>query len=312
MLSTPCQPVRATLICVGLLLAPGVSMAAPPDDVVGTVRHHVAVEADTLLDLARDNGLGFVEIAAANPGIDPWLPRAGTRIVLPTAHLLPKATRRGIVINLADQRLYFFPPNLPPQSYPIGAPTAGAGLRTGTARVVAKRIDPVWTPPPSVRAEDPDLPRAIPPGPDNPLGGFALDLDWEYVVIHGTNRPYGIGRRVSHGCFRLYPEDIEALFKQVAIGTPVAIVNQSVKIGWIEGELHLEIHPSLDQADEIESKGAFTPESIAELEPLVREAAASFSDRIDWERVARAARERTGVPMPIFKQRGAGPTATTE
>jgi L,D-transpeptidase ErfK/SrfK len=289
------------IILGGLALTATATLAAPAGDMIGTVRTHIVAEADTLADLARDNGLGYVEIVGANPGVDPWLPGAGTRIVLPTGHLLPSAPRRGIVINIADQRLYFFPPGKPAQTYPIGVPAAGINLQTGTTRVIAKRTNPVWVPPPSVRAEDPELPRAVPPGPDNPLGSFALDLEWTNVVIHGTNRPYGIGRRVSHGCFRLYPKDIEALFKQVPIGTTVTVVDQPVKTGWVNGELYLEVHPTLEQADEIEATGRFTPAPIADLDRLVFEAAAPLVERIDWPAVNRAARERTGVPVRVFK-----------
>lgn len=281
--------------------------SAQATDLIGAVRTHIAVEADTLPDLARENGLGFVEIVAANPGVDPWLPGAGTRIVLPTTHLLPTAPRRGIVINLADQRLYFFPPGRLVQTYPIGVPSAGAGLQTGTTRVVSKRTNPTWVPPASVREEDPELPLAVPPGPDNPLGDFALDLEWTSVVIHGTNRPYGIGRRVSHGCFRLYPENIAALFSQVPIGTPVTVVNQPVKTGWVEGDLYLEIHPTLDQADEIEVAGAFTPAPIPNLDRLVFEAAAPLAERIDWATVDRVARERRGIPTLVFQRDAVAP-----
>lgn len=294
---------RATILGGLAAMAGPIALAAtPPDDMIGRTRTHIAAESDTLLDLARDHGLGFVEIAAANPGVDPWLPGAGTQIVLPTGHLLPAAPRRGIVINLSDQRLYFFPRGGPVQTYPIGVPAVGQDLRTGTTRVIAKRTNPVWIPPPSIRNEDPELPAIVPPGPDNPLGNFALDLEWTNIVIHGTNRPYGIGRRVSHGCFRLYPDDIEKLFGQVSMGTQVTIVDQPAKAGWADGMLYLEIHPTLDQADEIEARGTFTPAAVQDLDTLVRKAAGSQGDLIDWELVERLARERTGVAMPVLRQ----------
>lgn len=290
---------KKTIIISLTLLAAAV--AASAQDIIGSTRSYIAIEADTLPDLAREYSLGYVELIAANPKIDPWLPQAGTTIVLPTAHILPSAPRRGIVVNLADQRLYFFAPGLAPESYPIGVPTAGAGLQTGTTRVISKRIDPTWIPPASVRAEEPELPSTVPPGPDNPLGSFALDLEWASVVIHGTNRPYGIGRRVSHGCFRLYPEDIEALFKKVPIGTPVTVVNQPVKLGWVEESLLLEVHPTLEEADELEATGAFAPSTLKDLDRLVLEAAAPLPELIDWAMVDRIAFERRGIPTAIFR-----------
>ena len=284
-----------------VLTAAAATAAAPRDDITGQTRTHVIVEQDTLVDLARDNDLGYIEIIAANPGVDPWLPTPGTRILLPSGHLLPDAPRRGIVINLPDQRLYFFAPDKPLQSFPIGVAAGGIPLRTGTTRVIAKRVKPVWFPTPSERAEDQDLPASVPPGPDNPLGEFGLYTDWTGIVIHGTNKPYGIGRRVSHGCFRLYPEDIEVLFKETPVGTPVTVVDQPAKIGWVDDKLYLEVHPTLAEAEELVETGTFTPAPIAGLDRLVLEAASPFPEEIDWQAVDRAARERTGVPTLIFK-----------
>lgn len=292
---------RAGFIFVGLMLAMTLAAPARGGGLVGELTMHTIVASDTLIDLARDNDVGFGEIAAANPGVDPWLPKPETRIVLPTAHLLPDAPERGIVINLSDQRLYFFPPGRPPQSYPIGVPTADVPLRVGVTRVVAKRENPTWIPTASEHAEDSDLPASVPPGPDNPLGAFALYTDWTGIVIHGTNKPYGIGRRVSHGCIRLYPEDIETLFKQVPIGTPVTFVDQQAKTGWVNGTLYLEVHPTLDQAYEIETTGTFTPAPVPGLDALVLETAVPLEEEVDWHAVDRVARERTGVPTPISR-----------
>lgn len=288
---------------VAIALAVVLAASVHAGTLIGTVTTHKAVASDTLVDLARDNDLGFGEIAAANPGVDPWLPKPGTRIVLPTGHLLPDVPQRGIAINLSDQRLYFFPPGRAPQSYPIGVPTPDVPLRTGTTRVIAKRENPTWIPTASEHAEDPDLPQSVPPGPDNPLGAFALYTDWTGIVIHGTNKPYGIGRRVSHGCIRLYPEDIEALFKQVPVGTSVTFVDQPAKVGWVDGTLYLEVHPTLDQAYEIEITGKFTPAPIPGLDGLVLEAAVPLEEEIDWRAVDRVAEERLGIPTPISRSR---------
>lgn len=284
-------------LCAAVLAGPAAGQ------MIGSLHTHTIVASDTLVDLALANDLGYGDIIAANQGIDPWLPRPGTRIILPTAHLLPAAPQSGIVINLSDQRLYYFPPDQPPQSYPIGVPTPDVPLRTGTTRIVAKRPNPTWIPTASEHAEDPDLPASVPPGPDNPLGAFALYTDWTAIVIHGTNKPYGVGRRVSHGCIRLYPEDIERLFRQVQLGTQVTFVDQVAKAAWVGATLYLEVHPTLDQAYELETTGKFTPEPIVELDSLVLETAVPYEEEIDWHAVDQAARERTGIPTPISKFR---------
>ena len=284
-----------------MLLAISVGPAAVSDDMLGRAGLHVTAATDTLLDLALEHDLGFVEIVAANPGLDPWLPGAGRPVLLPTAHLLPASPRRGIVINLADQRLYYFLPRGAVRTYPIGVSSEGVTISLGTARIVGKRVNPVWFPPPSVRAEAPDLPESVPPGPDNPLGAFALDLSWPAPAIHGTNNPYGIGRRVSHGCFRLYPEDIEKLFRQVAIGTEVTVVNQPIKLGWSAGTLFLEVHPTLEQADELELRGTASPAALPDLRMLVMEMAGAAADEVDWAAVNRIARQHKGVPFQILR-----------
>ncbi len=224
-------------------------------DLIGAPGVYVVKKDEILHDVARRYDLGFVEMRAANPKIDPWLPGEGTKVTLPTEHLLPNAPRRGIVINLADQRLYYFhggPDSV--TSYPVGIPRNMFDAHMGTTRIVRKRANPSWIPTPSLREEEPDLPAVVPPGPDNPLGAFALYLGWQYYVIHGTNKPDGVGRRVSHGCIRLYPEDIKALFATVKIGTPVEIVDQPVKVGWSDGALYLEVHPTQHETDEVEAE----------------------------------------------------------
>jgi L,D-transpeptidase ErfK/SrfK len=294
------RPACLSLLLLAVTGCPA-GIAAPPADADDMARSYVVRAEDTLVDLARDNDIGYVEIIAANPGVDPWLPAPGTRVVLPSAHLLPAAPPQGIVINLPDQRLYFFAPGKPVQSFPIGVPTPDVEVQTGSSRVVAKREKPTWFPTASERIEMPELPASVPPGPDNPLGDYALYTAWTAIVIHGTNRPYGIGRRVSHGCFRLYPEDIATLYKQISIGTAVTVVDQPAKVAWANGTLYLEVHPTLDQADEIEATGKFAPEPVPGLDRLVLEAASPFPERIDWAAVDRVASARTGIPTPISR-----------
>ncbi|HLB80054.1 MAG TPA: L,D-transpeptidase family protein [Dongiaceae bacterium] len=271
-------------------------------DVIGHVGFYEARHADTLLDIARRFDLGFVELRAANAGVDAWLPGEGTPLILPSAHVLPDAPRRGLVLNLAELRLYYFPADGGPvQTFPVGIGVEGANTPLGTTTIVSKRANPTWIPPASIRAERPELPAAVPPGPANPLGAFALDLGWPSYRIHGTNRPYAVGRRVTHGCVRLYPEDIERLYKVVPIGTPVTVVNQPVKLGWHGGELYIEFHPGLEQVDEIEATGRLAPETMPDIAGVILAAAGPQDSRIDWAAVRGAATSRTGVPVRITR-----------
>lgn len=260
----------------------------------------VADRSDTLLDIARRFGLGYVEIVAANSQIDPWLPAVGTEVLLPTAHIVPKGRRQGLIINLGDMRIYYFPPQGEALTFPIGVGQEGWSTPLGRTKVAGKRQDPTWIPPPSIRAENSDLPPSVPPGPDNPLGKFAIDLAFERISVHGTNKPDGVGRRVSHGCIRLYPEHIEQLFALVAIGMDVEVVNQPVKLGWHNGELYLEAHPTPRQADAIEQTGSHdTDIDTSVLFNAAAEAGMEDVDRLDIERIGIVLRERTGLPTRV-------------
>ncbi|MCW5698807.1 MAG: L,D-transpeptidase family protein, partial [Rhodospirillales bacterium] len=209
--------VRAAACAATIVIAAGFATAksAGADDIVGDMRIYTAKHEDTLLDIARDHQLGLIELMAANPGVDPWLPGEGTRIILPTAHVLPDVPRKGIVINLAELRLYYFGKgNEPVVTLPIGVGREGFTTPVGTTSVIKKVKGPTWYPTASTRADDPQLPSAVPAGPDNPLGAYALYLGWPAYLIHGTAegaKEWGIGRRVSRGCIRMYPEAIEWL-----------------------------------------------------------------------------------------------------
>lgn len=270
--------------------------------IVGSMQTHVTVYEDSLVDLARKFGLGYTEIVSANPGVDPWVPGADKKIVLPTAHILPAAPHKGIVINLADQRLYFFREDgKTVDSVPLGIGNNGWDTPKGTTKVVRKKKNPTWYVPKSVRKEDPELPAIVRPGPDNPLGAHAVYLGWPAYLFHGTNKPYGVGRRVSHGCVRLYPEDIARLFGDIKVGTPVTVVDQPLKVTKMDGQLWLEIHPTQLQADEVEQTGKHTPSKPAEFEFLITSAAGDDAQRIDWVKAKRAAMERRGIPIAVLK-----------
>lgn len=229
----------------------------PGNDVIGAVTTIEARAADTLIDIGRRHGLGYEEMVRANPDVDVWLPGEGTRVVLPTRYILPPGARRGVVLNLAEYRMYYFPEPGPGEpavvmTYPISIGRMDWATPLGQARVVSKVVKPSWYPPDSVRqehaAEGRPLPRVVPPGPDNPLGNFAMRLSLPGYLIHGTNRPAGVGMRVTHGCIRMFPEDIEFLFRQVAVETPVRIINEPVKLGWDGDRLLMEVHRTLETA----------------------------------------------------------------
>jgi L,D-transpeptidase ErfK/SrfK len=257
---------------------------------------------DTLLDVARRFKLGYVEMVAANPGTDPWVPGEGTEVVLPTVHLLPDAAPEGVVINLADMRLYYFDPSgAPPRSYPIGIGREGLTTPLGTTVIARKTKDPIWRPTERMRTEDPKLPEQVPPGPDNPMGTRAMYLGWSLYAIHGTNKPWGIGRRSSSGCIRMYPEDAEELYDLVKVGTKVTVVDQPIKLKWVDGALFMEAHPTQLQSDQLEAEGRFEPQLPSKVVDLVLAAAGDHAGRLDWSSVRRATVERRGYPIRITR-----------
>ena len=275
----------------------------PPDgtDVVGIVQITTAHQEDTLSDLARRYDLGYEEIVAANPGMDPWLPGEGARVVLPTQFVLPDAPREGLVLNLASMRLFYYPRPAADEparviTHPVGIGREGWRTPQGTTRITEKIVQPTWTVPASVRREhakmgDP-LPPVVPPGPDNPLGEYAMRLSLPSYLIHGTNQPYGVGIRVSHGCVRLYPEDIASLFPEVPEGTRVTIVNQPYVAGWHNGQLYLEAHQPL--AEDAKRWG----NSLKPMEQAVAKRAPE-PEAINWEKARQVAQEARGIPIPV-------------
>ncbi|HUF73131.1 MAG TPA: L,D-transpeptidase family protein [Gammaproteobacteria bacterium] len=228
----------------------------PDSDVIGEVEVITAAYEDTFFGLARRYNVGVDDLRRANPGVDYLVPGEGTEIVIPTRYVLPDAPRRGIVLNIPEYRLYYFPDDGSNRviTHPIGTGREGWTTPYGQTTVVGKQHLPTWTPPQSVREEHAArgdiLPPVVRPGPDNPLGEHALYLGFASYLIHGTNKPAGVGMRVSHGCIRMFPEDIEALFGMVEPGTPVTIVNQPYKLGWGEGGLYMEAHPPLVEESE--------------------------------------------------------------
>lgn len=293
-----------TVFLIGFAAAP--AQAAYNKDYFGETIVYNAKFEDTLIHLARYNGLGFVELRAANPTLDAWIPGEGAEIILPKRHILPDAPRKGIVINLADMRVYYFKePNQEPITYPISIGREGLQTPLGQTTIVRKADGPSWRPTPRMREEDPTLPAVVPPGPDNPLGTHALYLGWPQYLMHGTNKPYGVGRRVSSGCIRLYPEDIKAFWPQVPVGTQVTVVDQPVKVGWIDNVMYIEVSPTQDQSLKIEEAGMLkTYEITKEDMKRISAKAGVHKDKIDWERVRNAVQEHRGYPIAILDTSG--------
>ena len=247
----------------------------PPEgyDVIGALSTVTARHEDTLVDIARRHGLGYEDVVRANPGVNIWLPGEGAEVILPTRFVLPSVPRRGVVLNLAEYRMYYFPEPKDGEpayvmTYPISIGRMDWETPLGLTKVISKVRSPTWYPPESVReehaADGNPLPRIVPPGPDNPLGEYAMRLGLPGYLIHSTNRPAGVGMRVTHGCVRMFPEDIEYLFAQIGIDTPVRIINEPVKIGWNGDELVMEVHPVLETVLPEQSEAAAEAAEVVE------------------------------------------------
>lgn len=291
------------MLCAGApLSAQTFPLPAPDDDLIGEVRSVEAVHEDTLIDLAQRNNLGYEEIELANPGVDPWMPGVGTVVVLPNRFILPPVPRVGLVLNVPEMRLYYYPKPKRGEhpvviTYPVSVGRMDWKTPVGVTSVVSKQANPSWTVPDTILAEHAAkgdiLPKVVPPGPDNPLGLFAMRLGINGYLIHGTNNPNGLGMRVTHGCMRLYPNDIAALFKIVPVGTPVRIVNMPYKVGRHAGQLYLETHPPLDE-DQARYRNNRTP-----LVAAVVAATRNHDYVVDWDVAQQVAAQPLGIPVLI-------------
>lgn len=269
-------------------------------DMVGMLASVNSQNEDSLSDLARHFGLGFTDITLANPELDPWALKDSQAVLLPLQFVLPEAPRKGIVLNLANMRMFYYPKKGEKvMTYPVGIGRDGWNTPLGTTQIVAKRANPAWTVPESIHREheilgDP-LPKVIPSGPDNPLGYFAMPLGFTGYLIHGTNKPYGIGMQVSHGCVQLYPEDVEVLFNQVEVGTSVTIVHQPYLAAWDQDILYLEVHQPLEKWAKQEKQ--LQKNLRTKLEKLATEK----GETIDWQRVDAVLKRADGIPTPILQ-----------
>ena len=270
---------------------------------VGRNQVYVAAYEDTLLDIARRFRMGLAELQLVNPGVDIWLPGEGTPIRLPSRLILPATPRSGLVINVPEMRIYYYPEGESVvHTWPVSIGRVGWETPLGKTSIVRKRVRPIWYPPDSIREEAAKsgrpLPRAVGPGPDNPLGSHALYLGFPAYLIHGTNKPYSIGMRVSHGCVRMYPEHIVELYELVEPGTPVTLVHQGAKAGWAGNELYIEVHPNVGVPGD-EARPSMT-EVVSSL--IAATPAEGLPATLSWRRVEEALATANGVPVAVARR----------
>jgi L,D-transpeptidase ErfK/SrfK len=312
----PYAPRISALACRGVVFALGAMGAAgfagaslyplPADgsSVVGTDSNVTTVYEDTLPDIAHRFSLGYYEIIRANPDVDVWLPGAGHRLTLPGRRILPAGPREGIVVNLPEHRLYYFPKPRPHEkpiviTYPVSIGKMDWRTPLGDTQVIAKIVHPAWYPPESIRKEhqengDP-LPRMVGPGPDNPLGDYALRLAagrGEYM-IHGTNKPVAVGMAVTHGCIRMYPEDVAALFALIPVGTKVRLVNEPVKVAWVDGRLFLEAHPPVNE------EGQSVSPDVRQLSQKLKHVLGDNTAAVHWDLARSTLKAANGMPTLV-------------
>ena len=270
--------------------------------VIGSTKIIYADERDTLLDIARNYGFGYQDMKLANVNVDTWLPDDGEEIVLPSQFILPVASMDGIVLNVPEMRLYYYPPKEEGKlqevfTYPLGVGREGWSTPYIKTIIVEKKVNPNWYPPKSILKEheeagDP-LPKIVKPGPENPLGNYAMRLGRRDYLIHGTNKPNGIGMRISHGCIRLYPEDIKELFSKVSLKTPVNIINQPYKIGVKNDVIYLEAHPYLDEDKEKYEN------NLTSVIALIIKISNNRKYQIDMRTAYEAIKNPTGLPIAV-------------
>jgi len=279
-------------------------VVAGEDDVIGRLAVIRLEKEDTLPDIARHFSLGINTLSAANPGVDIWVPEAGERILLPLSFILPDTPRKGVVINLAAMRLFYFREDgklLTVSTYPVGVGTTERPTPMGQMYIVRKKFRPTWYVPASIaedhRKKGDPLPAEVPPGPLNPLGEYALYLSESGYLVHGTNKPASIGLRATNGCIRLYPEDIKSLFENIPVKTPVNIVNQPYLVGQRDGIVYLEAHPPFEESGNTELEKAYA--KLINIEKKSGHA-------LDWTKVEKVVVEARGIPVPIFEIRHQG------
>ena len=270
-------------------------------DLIGNDKYYKTKLDETLIDIARENNLAFPEIMSANEGLnDPWVVEPEVSLLLPRRHLLPSTKREGIIVNKGDLRLYYFAKDNSIYTFPIGIGRGDWETPTGKARITGKKKNPYWTVPKSILEEEPHWPKVVKPGPENPLGSRAIYLSMPGYLLHGTNKPWGVGMKVSHGCIRLYPEDIETLYELVSQGERVQIIDQPVKSGWYGGVLYLEVHSmhpyGLEDKQVVENNLRLLPQAAKSLQSSAKH----YIVNVDWKKVVNIVKKASGVPEAIL------------
>jgi L,D-transpeptidase ErfK/SrfK len=269
--------------------------------VIGRVKTVSVPSGYDITDIGQEYHVGYLEFLEANPGININHLWAGEKIIAPTRYILPQAPRSGIVINLAELRLYYYPKDQPVvYTFPVGIGRERSPTPLLTTNIISKRANPIWIPTADTHAEAKEkgimLPRRVMPGPQNPLGEYAIRLGMRTYLIHGTNDPSGVGIRSSGGCIRMFPSDVEKLFHLVKIGTSVHVVEQSIKIGWRGNVLYLESHVP------VKNKRDNSEDTLRMLMKIIGPEARKWQARIDWQRAILAAEQQRGIPIPIGRR----------
>jgi len=264
---------------------------------VGSVQTVRVVKGDTLLDIARSADIGYQQVQDANPKVDEWLPEPGTQVVLPSRWILPRSGHRGIVINLPEMRLYLYPESTKEgeevqiRTWPIGIGAEETPSPIRSFWIVTKEENPTWVVPKSIlKTMNPPRP-VVPPGPDNPLGAYRMRLSYDLYSIHGTDTPWAVGRLGTHGCIRLYPEDIPQLYGDVRVGTPGEILYQPVKVGEEDGRVYVQVHP--DIYGKVQDLGRLAATEIRK---------AGVTDRVDRTRLKAAIADKRGIPVDVTRE----------
>lgn len=282
---------HAAMLTLGVLVIARVSGGeeAPRLQRLAGEERSVLVEPDdTLLDVAFRERLGFEAVARLNVELDEWIPDPGSVVRLPTRFVLPDVEATGLVLNIPEMRLYDFRAEPLPEVYAVAVGDAADPTPVGRFRIGEKRIDPVWRVPLSIREERPELPARVPPGPDNPLGGHWMTLGASSYGIHGTNVRWSIGREATHGCVRLYEDEMKRLFDRTSPGTPVQIVYQPFKWGQQGDGIYLEAHPDIyGQTENPLTDALALPRALGLL------------DSIDIGQVAFTVERARGVPVRV-------------
>lgn len=294
------------MIFIMLLAISSINLAAetfllpePGNNVVGEIQTVFVEPGDNFYVLAQRYGVGFKELVKANPRLNPWRLKKWQKVRIPTAFILPPYERKGIIINLSEMRLYYYPPH---ENVVVTAPIAigrqGWETPLTTTKIIEKKKEPHWFVPESIRAQSAAkgryLPKVVPPGPKNPLGDYALRLGLRSYLIHGTNNPKSIGKQISSGCIRMYPEDIEYLFYDVPVGTQVRIINEPYKVGWYNGKLYIEAHKPVEN-------GFTASESVMrDYQSVIQQSLGRYDYPLQWDKIHRVIRQHKGYPQRIL------------